>query len=79
MKAGERQREFNFRQLTAGNELKYNVDVPDDRGNRITFQMVKGAAGEWVTEVPNLPPWIESSQSILSDAIKEHMAEIGTN
>jgi hypothetical protein len=76
MKAGERQREFNFRQLSAGKELKYNVDVPDDKGNRITFQMIRGSEGEWTTESQSLPPWVLGSQSLLSDAIKEHLAEI---
>ena len=76
MKAGDKQREFNFRQLTAGKELKYNVDVPDDKGNRVTFQMIRSSEGEWTTEAPALPAWIINSQSILSDAIKEHLAEI---
>jgi hypothetical protein len=76
MKAGERQREFNFRQLSAGKELKYNVDVPDDKGNRITFQMVRGTDGEWMTESESLPTWVLGSQTLLSDAIKEHLAEI---
>ena len=76
MKAGDKQREFNFRQLTAGKELKYNVDVPDDKGNRVTFQMIRSGEGEWTTEATTLPAWVLNSQGLLSDAIKEHLAEI---
>jgi hypothetical protein len=77
MKAGDKQREFNFRQLSAGNELKYNVDVPDDKGNRITFKMISTGEGSWTTESENLPAWILGTQTLLSDAIKEHIAAIG--
>ena len=76
MKAGDRQREFNFRQLNAGNEVKYNVDVPDERGNRIAFQMTRNSEGNWSTEAQNLPSWVVGAQPMLSDAIIEHLSQI---
>ena len=78
MKAGDKQREFNFRQLSAGKDLKYNVDVPDDKGNRVLFQMIRDGEGAWFTEAQNLPAWIMASQTMLSDAIKEHLSEISS-
>ena len=75
IKAGERQREFNFRQLSGGADLKYHVDVPDDKGNRIVFQMYKDAAGKWKTSASVLPLWIHNAEDLLSDVIAEQMLE----
>jgi hypothetical protein len=75
IKAGERQREFNFRQLSAGTEMKYHVDVPDDKGNRIIFQMYKDVEGKWKTSASVLPLWIHSAEDVLNDAITEQIQE----
>jgi hypothetical protein len=75
IKAGERQREFNFRQLSAGAEIKYHVDVPDDKGNRIIFQMYKDVEGKWKTSASVLPLWIHSAEDVLNDAITEQIQE----
>jgi hypothetical protein len=75
IKAGERQREFNFRQLSAGADMKYHVDVPDDKGNRIVFHMYKDAEGQWKTSASVLPLWIHNAESILSEAIMEQLQE----
>ena len=75
IKAGERQREFNFRQLSAGTEMKYHVDVPDDKGNRIIFQMYKDEGGRWKTSTSVLPLWIHSAEDVLNDAIAEQIQE----
>ncbi|HEX2609192.1 MAG TPA: hypothetical protein VHK91_17545 [Flavisolibacter sp.] len=75
IKAGERQREFNFRQLTAGSEIKYHVDVPDDKGNRIIFQMYKDVEGRWKTSAQVLPLWIHNAETVLSEAIMQQMQE----
>ena len=75
IKAGERQREFNFRQLSAGSEMKYHVDVPDDKGNRIIFQMQKDEDGKWKTSASTLPLWIHSVEEILGEVISEQLLE----
>ena len=75
IKAGERQREFNFRQLSNGADMKYHVDVPDDKGNRIIFQMYKNADGKWKTSASVLPLWIHNAEDILSDVIAAQMLE----
>ena len=58
IKAGERQREFNFRQTSNNDETRYSVDVPDDKGNRVMFSMYKNAEGMWKTSAQLLPLWI---------------------
>jgi hypothetical protein len=75
IKAGERQREFNFRQLSGGTELRYHVDVPDDKGNRIIFQMHKDAEGKWKTSASVLPLWIHNAEDALGNIITEQMLE----
>ena len=72
IKAGGKQREFNFRQLSNEEGIKYSVDVPDDRGLRITFQMITDKEGQWKTVTKPPQPWIEEAQTELSNAIKEN-------
>lgn len=75
IKAGERQREFNFRQLSTGADMKYHVDVPDDKGNRIIFQMYKNADGKWKTSASVLPLWIHNAEDLLNDVIAAQLLE----
>ncbi len=75
IKAGARQREFNFRQLTAGSQMRYHVDVNDDKGNRLIFNLVKESDGTWKTAEPaNLPEWIYNAESALGSSIEEHLS-----
>ena len=71
IKAGERQREFNFRRMSDSPDRKYHVDVPDDKGNRIIFQMLKNEEGRWEASNPQLPSWIQGAEQILNDIIVE--------
>ncbi|RYY89912.1 MAG: hypothetical protein EOO15_04680 [Chitinophagaceae bacterium] len=73
IKAGDRQREFNFRRLPTGDDLRYEVDVPDDRGQRISFTMLRSPEGQWRAEAPQLPAWVADAQERLDGAIREHM------
>lgn len=75
IKAGERQREFNFRQLSGGADMKYHVDVPDDKGNRIVFQMHQDMEGRWKTPDSVVPVWISTAEDVLSNAIAEQIRE----
>ena len=72
IKAGERLREFNFRQTTNSDESRYSVDVPDDKGNRVMFGMYKNADGQWKTSAQLLPIWIHDAEISLADAIEEN-------
>jgi hypothetical protein len=74
IKAGDRQREFNFRQVAQDNEIKYHVDVPDDRGVRIYFHMYRTADGVWKPATTALPVWINSAEELLDTTIKQEMA-----
>lgn len=75
IKTGERQREFNFRKLTSSNDVSYSVDVPDDKGNRVMFNMYKNAQGQWKTAAKSLPIWIHNAETDLGIAIEENHAQ----
>ena len=72
IKAGERQREFNFRQTSNNDTSRYSIDVPDDKGNRVMFSMYKNSEGQWKTAAQLLPLWIHDAEAILADAIEEN-------
>ena len=72
IKAGDRQREFNFTQMPGSVGVGYSVDVPDDRGERVYFQLVPNGEGRWVTPMEGLPNWVYISTEALSSAIEEH-------
>jgi len=71
IKAGERQREFNFRQLSISSDNCYSVDVPDEKGLRISFTMKKTDDGQWHPEETQLPSWIQNTVHAISEAIEE--------
>ena len=74
IKAGEKQREFNFRQYKRLDENSYAIDVPDDKGQRIAFFMNKDVDGVWKTVGDEqLPVWIQGVEAELSEAILEHL------
>ncbi len=73
IKAGERQREFNFRQLSHTDDQCYTVDVPDDKGQRVSFIMNKDANGIWKPEGAQLPAWIQNVETALNEAIVENI------
>ncbi|HEY1114732.1 MAG TPA: hypothetical protein VGE66_14275 [Chitinophagaceae bacterium] len=78
IKAGDRQREFNFTQVTNNPESGYAVDVPDDRGERIYFHLFRNDNGQWTTPSEGLPPWIYGATTAFSAAIEEHKSERAT-
>jgi hypothetical protein len=73
IKAGDRQREFNFRRMPSGTDTRYEVDVPDDRGQRICFVMQRSPEGHWTTDGPQLPEWVTAAETMLDGAIREHL------
>lgn len=76
IKAGERLREFNFRQLMSPADNLYHIDVSDDRGNRVIFKMHKEDDGQWKFVTQPLPEWVSSIEGPLSDAIKEQLQQL---
>jgi hypothetical protein len=72
VKADGRLHEFNFRKLYSLQEGLFNVDVADDRGNRIIFKMQKKDAGWKITD-DLLPAWVSEAEPKLSDVIEETM------
>ena len=75
IKAGDRQREFNFTQVTNNPDSGYAVDVPDDRGDRIYFHLFRNEEGQWSTSAQGLPNWVYTATPAFSAAIEEHMSE----
>jgi hypothetical protein len=73
IKAGERQREFNFRQHSHTTTDSYSIDVPDDKGQRIAFRMDKDVDGIWKTAEQELPIWIQGVATELNEAILENL------
>jgi hypothetical protein len=72
IKAGERQREFNFRQLSVSTDKSYSVDVPDDKGQRVAFTMIMDENGQWIPSETQLPAWIQDTVGELHAAIEEN-------
>ncbi|HZF65227.1 MAG TPA: hypothetical protein VEZ55_12105 [Chitinophagaceae bacterium] len=70
LKAAERLREFNFRKIKDPAEEIFNVDVADDRGNRIIFRMRK-QDNRWQLTDDDLPTWITANENRLNDVISE--------
>ena len=75
IKAGDRIREFNFRQASMNDDSRYSVDVPDDKGGRIMFSLYKNADKEWKIAAQLMPMWVHEAESDLANAIEENMRE----
>jgi hypothetical protein len=72
IRAGDKQREFNFRQTNLNDDSRYTVDVPDDRGNRIVFSIYKNADEEWKVAAQLMPIWVHNAEADLATAILEN-------
>jgi hypothetical protein len=72
IKAGDKLREFNFRQTYLSDDSRYTVDVPDDKGNRITFSIYRNADGEWKVAAQLMPIWVHNAEQELAIAIEEN-------
>lgn len=71
-RAGDRQREFNFRKLKSTDGEAFSVNVSDERGNRILFNMQK-KDNEWKIVQSELPPWILQSEENLNKVIEDEL------
>ena len=67
IKAGERQREFNFRRRL---DLNYDTDTNDEHGNRYIFRMEKADDG-WKIKGKSLPDWLMESEALIGEALEK--------
>lgn len=72
VKTGDRLREFNFRKLKSPDEEKFSVNVCNERGDRILFDMVR-QKDDWEIVAKNLPEWITSNKKNLRQAMDEEL------
>ena len=73
VKAGDRLREFNFRKLKEPREGLFSVNVCDERGNRIMFNIEKKEE-EWkIVPAARLPRWLIQNETRLRDAMLEEL------
>jgi len=70
IKVDGRLKEFNFRKPNGRKEGLFTVDVIDDRGNRIIFNM-ENTDEHWKIIPGELPVWVTSAESTLEDIIEE--------
>ncbi len=65
-------REFNFRKPNGREEALCTVDVSDDRGHRIIFNMKK-EDGRWKIVPQTLPNWVVQFEDKLNELIEEEL------
>jgi hypothetical protein len=73
--SGRNVKEFNFRKMKSGDDDAFSVDVSDDRGNRIMFQMNKDG-NAWHIANGSLPLWIMEQESKLNELIEEELKNL---
>ncbi len=72
VKINGRLREFNFRKLKSPNEEIFSVNVVNDRGDRILFNMKKESS-TWKILGERLPDWIVEGEVDLGQAIEDEL------
>jgi hypothetical protein len=72
LKAEGRMREFNFRKPNGREQALCTVDVSDDRGHRIVFNMEK-ENNDWKIIPQPLPAWVSQLENKLSELIEEEL------
>jgi len=70
IKAGGSLKEFNFLKTKGTDGPCYEVDVSDDRGNRVYFRM-RPADEQWTLQETLLPAWVIQAEPALREAIQE--------
>ena len=68
-------KEFNFRKPNGKQEGLFTIDVIDERGNRIIFNMEK-RDNNWKIVTPGLPLWIIDSENNFHELIEEEFVLI---
>lgn len=68
-------KEFNFRKPNGKQEGLFTVDVIDERGNRIIFNMQKSDE-QWKVVTNGLPAWINESEITFHELIEKEFVLI---
>jgi hypothetical protein len=72
VKANGRLREFNFRKVKSPDEELFDVNVCNDRGERIIFSMQK-KGDAWRIIPCQIPQWILQNETSLDKNIKDEL------
>jgi hypothetical protein len=72
VKINGRLREFNFRKLKSPNEEIFSVNVVNDRGDRILFNMKK-EGNSWKVIGERLPEWITAGETELGQSVDDEL------
>ncbi|RYZ78979.1 MAG: hypothetical protein EOP04_28630 [Proteobacteria bacterium] len=73
IKAEGRMREFNFRKPNGREQALCTVDVSDDRGHRIVFNMQKEDNSWKILSHPPVPAWVSALENKFSELIEEEL------
>lgn len=65
--------EFNFRKYPASSN-NFHVDVTDEKGRRLFFNLQKNENGSWKTGATELPEWVRQSETVLGSVIEESVS-----
>jgi hypothetical protein len=72
VKTEGRLREFNFRKLRGADDEQFSVNVVNDRGDRILFNMQK-KDNAWRIQSGELPKWIVQNEKALDEVIEDEL------
>ena len=72
VKADGRLREFNYRKIKSPDKELFDVNVCNDRGDRIIFCMQK-KEDNWRIIPGQLPQWILQNEKNLDEGIKDEL------
>ena len=72
VKAEGRLREFNFRKIKSTGDETFSVNVCNERGDRILFNMQK-KDNNWRIQSTELPKWILQNETNLNEVIEDEL------
>lgn len=72
IKVDGRLREFNFRKIRNTEDDTFSVNVCNERGDRIFFDMKKQESG-WDFTPTNIPAWIEQNKKTIKQAVEDEL------
>ncbi len=75
IKVDGRLKEFNFRKPNGKEEGLFTVDVIDEKGTRIIFNMEK-QDNNWQIIAQELPVWVTASESQFHEIIEEEFKSV---
>ncbi len=74
IKAGGRLREFNFIRLGGNRQNIFDVDVVDNRFNRVMFKVQKDERDWHIIQQADLPEWVSNAETELREIILEEIS-----